>query len=159
MKFFKIVDSEEAKAISNILYEQDGVKRLETLSQEVSPHALRRYTQRLTKCKLSSLECSCRIGAMLRPEYKRDHYMGKTVDGKYGTTYWYYGKEGQKYFFLPQSSFGVIYTVYPWSFENSKLKYLKGSFIAACRKWRKERTRDLPIMFEAERWLTLLQSA
>ena len=136
MKFFRIVGGKEAQTISNILYDRDGVDRLEKYPQEVSPHALRRYTQRLTKCRLNSLECSSRIGAMLRSEYKRDHYMGKTVDGKYGTTYWYYGEEKGVYFFLPQSSFGVIYTVYPWSFENSKLKYLKASFIACCMEQR-----------------------
>ena len=143
MKFFQIVSGKEAQMISNILYERDGVGRLEKYPQEVSPHALRRYTQRLTKCRLNSLECSSRIGAMLRPEYKRDHYMGKTVDGKYGTTYWYYGEENGKYFFLPQSPFGVIYTVYPWSFENHKLKYLKASFIACCLEHRAKRQQDL----------------
>ena len=137
MQFFQLISPREAQIISTLLYERDNLAQFEAGFQEVSPHALRRYTQRLSKCRLSSLECSAKIGAMLQPEYKKTHYMGKTYDQKYGTTYWYRGCEKGRYFFLPQSPFGVVYTIYPWDFECSKLKFLKANFLDCYRVWQK----------------------
>lgn len=128
MNYFKNIDDKLLTEASRIMFDADNVYIPEY--QEVTEHAVRRFIQRATKGQIKKqdrLRCNAQIGKVLSNTYKRDHYMGKTVDNKYGVTYWYRGQseDGKVKYLIPQNSNGCIKTVFNWGFDNDKVKFLK----------------------------------
>lgn len=145
--YFKDIDDKLLTEASQILFDADNPYIPEY--QDVSNHAVRRFIQRATKKgKVNDdqdrLLCNMQLGKILSPNYKRDHYMGKTFDDKYGITYWYRGQseDGKMKYLIPQTSNGSIKTIFNWGFENDKVKFLKSRIIQLTKKLEKEYTNE-----------------
>lgn len=134
--YFKNIDDNLLTQASQILWDADNVCIPDY--QEITEHAVRRFIQRAIrgKYKEDRLKCSAQLGKVLSNEYKRNNYMGKTFDEKYGTTYWYRGcsDDGKMKYLIPQTKNGCIKTVYNWGFDNDKVKFLKTRIIQLTQK-------------------------
>ena len=142
--YFKNIDDDLLTKASQILWDADDVNIPEY--QEVTDHAVRRFMQRATRGNISDqnrLKCNVELSKVLSKEYKRNNYMGKTFDNKYGTTYWYRGcsEDGRMKYLIPQATNGCIKTVYNWGFENDKVKFLKTRIIKLIEKLEEEYTK------------------
>ena len=130
--YFKNINDDLLTKASQILWDADNVKIPDY--QEVTDHAVRRFIQRATSGKVkfqSRLACNVEISKVLSNEYKRNNYMGKTIDEKYGVTYWYRGcsSDGKTKYLIPQTKTGRIKTVFNWGFNNDKVKFIKSRII------------------------------
>lgn len=135
--YFKNIDDNLLTEASHILWDADNVTV--PIYQEVTEHAVRRFIQRATKGDIKSrdrLKCNVELSRVLSKEYKRNNYMGKTVDDKHGVTYWYRGcsKNGKVKYLIPQDKNGCIKTVFNWGFDNDKVKFLKCRIIQLTEK-------------------------
>ena len=142
--YFKNVDDNLLTKASQILWDADNV--IVPDYQEVTDHAVRRFIQRATKGNVKDqnrLRCNVELSKVLSNDYKRNNYMGKTVDEKYGTTYWYRGcsNDGKVKYLIPQTKNGCIKTVFNWGFENDKVKFLKSRIIKLTEKLAEEYTK------------------
>ena len=144
MMYFKGIDDNLLTQASQILWDADNVDIPDY--QEVTDHAVRRFIQRATRGRLKDqdrLQCNVQLGKILSPEYKRNNYMGKTYDAKYGTTYWYRGcsEDGRIKYLIPQTTGGSIKTIFNWGFENDKVKFLKSRIVQLTKKLEQEYTK------------------
>lgn len=143
--YFKDIDDKLLIMASRALWDADNVKLPEY--QEITGHAMRRFVQRASKKGFDDkniLKCNVEISKVLNDEYKRDHYMGKTVDKFYGTTYWYRGcsKDGKIKYLILQTPTGYIKTVFNWSFDTDRVKFLKTRIIKLAEKLKNEYVRS-----------------
>ena len=145
--YFKNIDDKLLIEASRIMYDADEVDVQIPEYQEVTEHAVRRFIQRATRGSVKDqdrLLCNAQIGKILNSAYKRDNYMGKTYDAKYGTTYWYRGctDDGKVKYLVPQNTNGCIKTIFNWGFNNDKVKFLKSRIIQLTEKLTEAYTND-----------------